>query len=237
MSGWRSGSGRRGDWLDAAVAAPQSLAGADPVAGAGNRMFWILCIGLLVVVAISGAYQASLRPPHRILPAPIHGSVLVVPIGEFPRERLSTLASDYGDEYGLTVSVAEPITLDPLAWNATRQQFIAQGLIDSLRRVAERLPASADQPLIIGVTQADLYIDGIDWRWAFALRLDERFGIISTARMPNTKSVRRWDLFRKMLTRQLGFLAWHLPPTDDPYDLLYREILSADDLARLSGHL
>ena len=37
--------------------------------------------------------------------------------------------------------------------------------------------------------------------------------------------------------RQLGFLAWGLPATDDPYDLLYRSITNEIDLERVSDHL
>lgn len=233
MSGWRSGSGRTGDWLDAAIADPTPLLGRDPAARTRTRILLMVLAVIAAAAAVVGAYQASLRPPHRTLPAPI-ANVLVVPIGAFPGDRLASLPGDYRDEYGLALTIADPIDLDPTAYDATRRQFAAQGLI---RALALRHPGGPDGPIVIGVTESDLYIQGVAWNWAFALRLEGRLAVISTARMPNTKYRSRWSLFRKMLTRELGFLAWQLPPTDDPYDLLYRDILGADDLGRVSSHL
>lgn len=233
MSGWRSGSGRKRGWLDTAIADPAPLLGPDHATRSQTRISLALFAVIVVAVAVVGAYQAGLRPPHRVLPAPV-ARVLIVPIGAFPGDRLASLPGDYRDEYGLTVTIADPIDLDPMAYDATRAQFAAQGLI---RALALRHPGGPGAPIVIGVTESDLYIQGVAWNWAFALRLDGRLAVISTARMPNTKSVSRWSLFRKMLARELGFLAWQLPPTDDPYDLLYRDILGSDDLERVSSHL
>ena len=59
-----------------------------------------------------------------------------------------------------------------------------------------------------------LYIRGIDWNWAFALREDGATAVISVARMPNTRQVSRWRLFGTMVTRQVGFLCFGLPPSE-----------------------
>jgi hypothetical protein len=40
-----------------------------------------------------------------------------------------------------------------------------------------------------------------------------------------------------MMTRQVGFLCFGLPPTNNPYDVLYRDILSVGDLDRLFDQL
>jgi predicted Zn-dependent protease len=237
MSGWRSGSGRADDALSGALVEPTIGNDPNPRSKVSAGVFTVIVAGALVLMGIIGWREASLRPPHRALPPPVHGTVLIVPVGAFPGDRLADLPRDYGEEYGLALTVGSPIPLASTAWNATRRQYAAHELINSLRQIAAALPATEEAPLVVGVTQADIFIEGVNWNWAFGLRLDERFAVISTYRMPNTKRIARWNLFRKMLTRELGFLAWQLPPTDDPYDLLYRSILSADDLDRLSAHL
>jgi hypothetical protein len=193
----------------------------------------LLGLAVLVIVAF-GVREALLRPPHRVLPPPIIGSVEIVPIGDVPADRLASLPADYLAEYGLTVRIAAPIALDPVAFDRARGQFVAQDLLTTL---AATRPASAGGPVVIGVTQADIYIRGVDWNWAYAMRSGARLAIISVARMPQTRYIQRWWLMRKMLTRQLGFLCFGLPPTDDRYDILYRDILGLGDLRRISSHL
>jgi hypothetical protein len=46
-----------------------------------------------------------------------------------------------------------------------------------------------------------------------------------------------WQLLRKMLTRELGFLCFRLTATGDPADLMYQDVLSVDDLIRMDDHL
>jgi hypothetical protein len=70
-----------------------------------------------------------------------------------------------------------------------------------------------------------------------AQRTSDRAVVISTAPLVSMKTISRSTLFRKLLTRELGFLAWRLPPTDDPYDLLYRTVLNEIDVERVSDHL
>lgn len=233
MSGWRSGSGSdgRGSWFGSG---PPVLT--DASSSSRRRLSWgtaILAITVVAIVAF-GIREALLRPANRVLPAPVRGSVLIVPIGEVPADPLAALPADYRSEYGLTMTIAPPIPLEPAAFDPVRGQFAAQDLIASM---AANRAASADDQVVIGVTMADLYIRDVNWRWAFALRDSGRLAVVSTARMPNTRFISRWWLLRKMITRQIGFLNFGLEPTSDPYDLMYRDILGLDDLRRLSSHL
>jgi hypothetical protein len=91
--------------------------------------------------------------------------------------------------------------------------------------------------IVIGVTAADMYVRDVSWRWAFAQRLEGTSAVISVARMPNTRQVSRWKLFATMMTREVGFLCFELPSSDNPYDVLYRDILSVSDLERLFDQL
>ena len=133
------------------------------------------------------------------------------------------------------MTIGQGIDLPAAAYDARRRQYAAQDLLSAMRQT---LPPTVDpNAVVIGVTSADIYIRDVAWNWAFALRQGGTSAIVSVARMPNTRRLSRWTLFGKMMTREVGFLCFGLPATDDPYDVLYREILSVPDLDRLFDQL
>lgn len=231
MSGWRSGAGAdRGFDHPSVDAAPPS---AKREASRGQL---VVCIVIAVCVVGFAWYSREMhRPPRRTLPPPVHAAVLVVPIGAFPTDRLRNLPHDYAAAYGLSMTIADPIAMPAAAFDPSRQQYVAEDLIAALN--ANHPSARAQGVIVIGVTTADLYIRGIDWNWAFALREEGAIAVISVARMPNTRRVSRWRLFGTMVTRQVGFLCFGLSTSDNPYDVLYRNILSVDDLDRMFDQL
>jgi predicted Zn-dependent protease len=189
-----------------------------------------------LVSAVSGSQANNRVPPTRQLPAAVRETIIVVPIGDVPSEQLATLPREYASEYGLSLTVADPIPLAESAFDPARSQFVAQGLIDAMAAAHPEL--SGGEQVVIGVTRADIYIRDIDWQWAFGLREGGRLAIVSTARMRlPLRPEYEWSLMRRMLTRDIGFLCYGLPPTDDPRDLLYRDVLGLDDLLRMSDHL
>jgi predicted Zn-dependent protease len=238
MSGWRFHSGDHSIDLDTNEFGLQSAAtgrGRTPP----TRREWLGLVVLALAVAgllgFAWYSREQHRPARRALPPAIHPAVLIVPIGPFPLDRLQDLPHDYAAAYELSMTVADPIVLPATAFDARRHQYVAQDLIAAMSAVH---PFVGDQgPIVIGVTTADLYIRDVNWDWAFALRQEGRSAVISVARMPNTKQVNRWKLFATMMTREVGFLSFGLPPSDNPYDVLYREILSVSDLERLFDQL
>lgn len=232
---------------------------AGPVAPPGEHRFWpdpatihsapasiwavgalgvlvMIVVGLLVLRSTVGTGLLSGGTPrHRSLPAPAHDTVLLVPIGPVADDALARVADDYRAEYGLHVGVAAPIPLEPIAFDPGRGQYEAHGLIDSMAAAHPELVGS-DQ-VIIGITSADLYLRDVDWNWAFALREGGRLAVVSTARMTSSRSASQAFLMRKMLTREIGFLCYQLAPSDDPRDVLYRDILGLSDLQRIGDHL
>jgi predicted Zn-dependent protease len=234
MSGWRSHSGDHpiGVDTDTFGALPPSR---RPPTRREQRGLAVILLVVAGLVAFGWYAQEQHRPARRTLPPAIHPAVRLVPFGPFPVDRLQDLPHDYTAAYGLSMTIAEPLALPATAFDASRQQYIAQDLIAAMRQAYP--PAGDPSAIVIGVTTADLYIRGIDWDWAFALRQEGTSAVISVARMPNTKQVNRWKLFAKMMTRDVGFLCFGLPPSDNPYDVLYREILSVSDLERLFDQL
>jgi predicted Zn-dependent protease len=231
MSGWRSGSGEdRGFVHPSRYVAPLS-----PRRQASLRQLVVYIVIAVCVVGFAWYSREMHRPPHRVLPAAIHPAVLVVPIGVFPVDRLRDLPHDYAAAYGLSMTIADAISMPAPAFDPSRQQYVAEDLIAAVN--AAHPTARAQSVILIGVTTADLYIRGIDWNWAFALREDGATPVVSVARMPNSRQISRWRLFGTMVTRQVGFLCFGLPPSDNPYDVLYRDILSVGDLDRLFDQL
>jgi predicted Zn-dependent protease len=196
----------------------------------------VVVLGIIVIAAIAGFVASSQRSSHRQLPTPVHATIVVVPIGDLPADRLASLPREYAAEYGLSLTLADPIPLAPAAFDPSRNQFVAQGLIDAMAAVHPEL--SGGSQIVIGVTRADIYIRDVDWQWAFGLREGGRLAVVSTARMRRPLLPEdEWALMRKMLTRDIGFLCYQLAPTDDPRDIMYRDVLGLDDLLLMSDHL
>ena len=190
---------------------------------------------ILAIVAGFAIYERLQLPPHRTLPPAFRPDVILVPLGDVPADRLASMPRDYLAEYGINLTVAAAMPLPIETYDAFRGQYVAQDLLASMLAAH---PASANGgPIVIGITSADMYIRDVPWRFAFGWREEGRAAVVSAARMPQTRYSNKWALARKMLTREIGFLCFDLPATDNRYDLLYRNILSVSDLRRLSDHL
>ncbi len=89
---------------------------------------------------------------------------------------------------------------------------------------------------MIGITENDMYIRKFSWLFAFSYRAENRFAIVSSARMnpvnlgkPNDPALLQTRV-RKMITKNIGILYFHLPQNNNPRSVLYRSILGIDDL-------
>jgi len=191
------------------------------------------------------------------LPAQEVRRVYVVPLDDFPVSTVTRLQHDYRARYGLTVDVLPRLDVpDDAAFDAGRQQLVAQELIALIKRSRPDL-ASEPRVTLIGLTREDMYIRGVNWRFALGRYEEGRFGVISDARMdpalypsgPACKVILRallkrigipytsptdpdlrYTRLRKMTMRYIGFLHLRLPPSNDRKSVLYRPILGVDDL-------
>ena len=106
-----------------------------------------------------------------------------MPLGEPGPAFLDELARHYADKFGLRVVVLAPIPIEETALDRYRGQVILEELLTLMRR---RHPVEAADPtgVMVGITVYDGYIRGYpQWGWAFSLREDNRFAMVSTARM------------------------------------------------------
>ena len=114
--------------------------------------------------------------------------------------------------------------------DAERDQLVAERLLDAI--AATDVVAADPEAVVIGLTDADMYIAAQDWRYAYGLRSGGTLAIVSTARMDDgfATEERRNQRLRKMVTKNLGILYFGLGVSDDPRSVLYRDILGPDDL-------
>ena len=92
--------------------------------------------------------------------------------------------------------------------------------------------------VVIGLVTTDLYLrERTDWAWAFGLRAEGRFAVVSTARMSWPLGLasdgRTMSRLRKMVTKDIGLMYFGLSASDDSHSVLYRNVDGVDDLDRM----
>jgi predicted Zn-dependent protease len=164
------------------------------------------------------------------------GRVLLVPIDEFPPETANAVAHHYRREFGTPIDVAPAITAPPDAYEPVRRQSSAGALIANL----ERLDSSSDV-IVIGLTESDMYIPGVNWRYAFSFRRGGRFAIVSTARMHRgclglmrASEDRQMKRLRKMVGKNIGVMYYRLPLSRDRRSLMYAYVGGPQELDGMS---
>ena len=167
--------------------------------------------------------------------------VFLVPLDADPRF-LRLLREYYQRELGLDLAVLPEVVLTDDAWDPAREQFVAQRLTELIYRKYWRLRWPS-RSLVIGVTSRDMYIEGVSWSFAFSVRHQERIGVASYARMdpeflgdPPNEDLLTTRL-RKIVSRDIAFMGYHLAPSDDPRSLLYRNVLGLEELDALEENL
>jgi len=213
---------------------------------------------LFVLVLFAGSIHNFLNPTFRLAaarthsgagavlhpepakPAPINelkgqGAVYFVPLDKRQNVLSPALISYYREKYGLELRVLAPVPLPLWTKDESRHQLVAEELVEAIKRAYPQLAANPDA-VMIGVTDEDMYISQMNWSYAFGWRQEERFAIVSTARMdpafdkapadPAMMAARA----RKMLTKEIGLLYYRLQPSQDYASALYDSIGGVEDL-------
>src|SRR5205814_1213621 len=106
---------------------------------------------------------------------------------------------------------------------------------DLIRTMKAAWPALASNPraVVIGIVEEDVFIRKLDWDYAFNYR-EGNFGIIGTVRLRPPFAGSSNEVLamrtRKLITKNIGLLAYHLPLSSDPTSVLYGSIQSVQDL-------
>jgi len=164
------------------------------------------------------------------------GTVYLVPFGEIDPVSVPRLAQDIQERYKLQVHLLPPISPPEWAKDPARKQFVAEDLVDALKLAYPKLGADR-KAVIIGLTNEDMYISGLRWKYAFSFREEERFAIISSARLfqgeEDQKPVSPQVVQKrvtKLLIRDVGILYYRLQPSYNYKSILYREVVDPSDL-------
>jgi len=181
----------------------------------------------------------TVRASH-IPPNPSNVSVYFVPIGVLANVDIEYLVRYYKQRFGLTIKRLPAIALDPDTFNPDRQQNEVEGLIKSVKRGYPTL-ANDHRSILIGITEADVYITSENWQFALGQRDEGRFAVVSSARMdlnyfdygaPRDTGALHSRL-TKMISREIGFLYYRLPFSDDPRSVVRSSIMGVDELDEL----
>jgi hypothetical protein len=215
-----------------------------------TRALAAVAVFVAAVAALAlGAHAAASHPTDGASPRPLPlaGRCAVAP----PRLRFVPLApltlvdaSELADRYrrlGIEAREEAPLEGVERFRDLQRGQLAAEDLVDAAR--AERAAPGTNE-LVVVVTDADLYIRGNAWRYAFAYA-DGRVAVVSLARMdpafpwvspqpyaprrPACNVELRARAF-KMITRQLLLTTCGLPRTSARHSVRGAQVLSLADL-------
>jgi predicted Zn-dependent protease len=169
--------------------------------------------------------------------------ICIVPFEDVSGDVVGKLVDHYEDEFGLHVQVLDKESIPMELVDPERDQVGAVALIEHMENL---FPEAYADPvaILIGLTPSDMYTEVRDWRFAFWVsNLENNKSVVSSARMnPESFGLERDDdllysRVRKVITRIIGTLYFHLPESEDPRSVLYNNVLSLDDLDRMSEEL
>ena len=159
----------------------------------------------------------------------------LVPLGDFPRDVANQLSSFYRSKYSIDVETLPSVPLSQAARNPNRRQLIDEGAIEILKETNPHLNNSSDA-IVIGLTNEDMYVAELDWKFSFSWRQKGKYAVVSSGRMhlPNGSRQVTAELIlsrlRKMVTKNVGVLYFKLGPSDNPRSVLYRNIGGLSEL-------
>ena len=175
------------------------------------------------------------RSPMPVPDPPVARNVYFAPIGDFPREKVEELVAHYRAKYDLTIEIVAPIPVPPDALDTERDQLGADRLLEAIQ--ASDVALADPEAVIIGLTDQDMYIEELTWRYAYAFRSNNGLhAVISTARFNAGRAddAKQMQRLRKMITKNLGFLYYGLGSSQDPGSVMYGQIMGPDDLDAVS---
>ena len=180
-------------------------------------------------------------------PAPQSQQIYFVPLGETPDLPLDQIASQLRDRYGVSIEILPPVPVHPSLIDKDGQ-VAAEDMMDLIVAAHPQLVSDPGARLI-GITAIDMYsVLQPFWNFTFSAgkvtsqsfggdaRLIEWIAVVSSARMdprffgqPANPDLLMTRL-RKMLTKRIGVMYFHLPESRDPQSVMYRGIGEARHL-------
>jgi predicted Zn-dependent protease len=169
--------------------------------------------------------------------------VCFVPLGQVDPDLVRNLVKYYRDEYGLEVGLLTPSAIPADMTNPRREQIDGESLADYMGTL---FPADFNDPnvVVIGLTPLDLYAEDRDWNFelGYADWSAQSRAVVSTYRMHlgtfhMVDNERVFSRTRKLVTKYIGLMFYHLPLSDDPTSPMYGNILRVTDLDKMEEPL
>jgi predicted Zn-dependent protease len=114
-------------------------------------------------------------------------------------------------KYGIDIQARHPLALPEHSRVAERGQVDSTVLLETL---AKQYPETPTRTVVIGLTTADIFIPGLEWRYAFSNRRAPRLAVVSPARMDRgCMGIRpaHQDTQMARLRKMVGFLTRSAP--------------------------
>ena len=163
------------------------------------------------------------------------GSIYLIPLNNYRPDGVQALAKFYHDKYGLAIKVGNPIPIPETVFNTRRRQYESESLLKFLRLELASVLKDSDS-VAIALTDEDIFIASTAWRYAFSYR-DPPLAVVSSANMdyglfatwPSGRE-RRDIRFRKMVTKNIGVLYYHLPFSSHCRSVMYGSVGGPQEL-------
>lgn len=192
-----------------------------------------LAILTLCLLSISGCMARRAYTPISREELKGSGKIYFVPLGDFSTATAEDLAKYYKNKYGIAIETLPGVPLDTAAIDTDRHQLVAEAAVEGMKRANPNL-VNDPAAILIGLTRADMYIAQYDWQFTFSWRQERKYAVVSDARMslgakvvPAEKVASR---LRKMVTKNIGVLYFHLPQSNDPRSVLYKSVGGISEL-------
>ena len=189
------------------------------------------------------AAQAELAPKAQDSCEGSGSRICFVPLGQVDPDLVRNLVDYYRDQYGLRIGVLSPSAVPAEIINRDREQIDCPSLADYLQKL---FPADYEDPnvVLIGLTPLDLYDHGRQWNFEMACWnwSDQARGVVSTYRLHLgtfrlVNDERVLSRSRKLVTKGIGLMFYHLSTSDDPTSPMYGHIMSVSDLDKMKEPL
>jgi YD repeat-containing protein len=198
----------------------------------------------LSFVANAGHQKIDLKTKPR--PLYLHAAtvqhVFLIPMGLSETDNLDWAPDYYKAKLGIDAVVLPPAAWDPTLEDPHRHQLDANKCIEFLQR---SYPELARDPfaILIGVTSHDMYIPNFHWSYAENWRAEDRFAIVSSARLHPPAPLDGWNpewlnsRLQKLLTKNIAMLYFGLPMSSDYTSLLSGGVLSGSQIDKMGGQV
>lgn len=198
----------------------------------------------LVVASDKDGRKIDLTPaPQKLRLNPVPAKkVYLIPIGLASDESLDWAPAYFKAKLGIDLAVLPAVPFKTDLVDSKRQRLDADKTVEYL---IHSHPELAGDPfaVLVGVTSQDFFIGSLDLRYAENFRRDDRFGLVSSARLRPPSLLDKlnpeWRTSRleKLLAKNLVMLYFDLPLSSDPTSLLSAGVLGGTQIDEMTGNI